>query len=109
MILDRLAQAYVARTLTYPDLPYLSDPAGMAGCRYKALTAEIAADDLRRIRQNCRQEGTELFAVLLTLFGERPASLVLNFGGVAVFAFTLLPALLAGACEYGFRRIVDIH
>ena len=46
---------------------------------------------------------------LLTLFGERPASLVLNFGGVAVFAFTLLPALLAGACEYGFRRIVDIH
>jgi len=47
--------------------------------------------------------------LLLTLFGERPASLVLNFGGVAVFAFTLLPALLAGACEYGFRRIVDIH
>ena len=46
--------------------------------------------------------------MLLTLFGERPASLVLNFGGVAVFAFTLLPALLAGACEYGFRRIVDI-
>ena len=47
--------------------------------------------------------------LLLTLFGKRPASLVLNFGGVAVFAFTLLPALLAGACEYGFRRIVDIH
>ena len=46
--------------------------------------------------------------MLLTLFGERPASLILNFGGVAVFVFTLLPALLVGACEYGFRRIVDI-
>ena len=46
--------------------------------------------------------------LLLTLFGENIASVVLSFGGVAVFVFSLLPALLVGACEYGFRRIVDI-
>ena len=46
--------------------------------------------------------------LLLAPFGEKIASVVLNFGGIAVFVFTLLPALLAGACEYGFRRIVDI-
>ena len=46
--------------------------------------------------------------LLLTLFGESFASVVLSFGGVAVFVFSLLPALLVGVCEYGFRRIVDI-
>ena len=46
--------------------------------------------------------------LLLSLFGEKVASVVLNFGGIAVFVFTLLPALLAGACEYGFRRIVAV-
>ena len=46
--------------------------------------------------------------LLLTLFGEKFASVVMSFGGVAVFVFTLLPALLVGACEYGFRRIVEI-
>ena len=46
--------------------------------------------------------------LLLAPFGAKIASVVLNFGGIAVFVFTLLPALLVGACEYGFRRIVDI-
>ncbi len=46
--------------------------------------------------------------LVLALFGERLASVVLSFGGIAVFIFTLLPALLVGAIEYGFRRIVDI-
>ena len=46
--------------------------------------------------------------LLLALFGEKLASVVLNFGGIAVFLFTLLPALLVGAIEYGFRRVVDI-
>lgn len=49
-----------------------------------------------------------LLPLLLSPFGEKVASVVLSFGGIAVFVFTLLPALLAGACEYGFRRIVDI-
>ena len=46
--------------------------------------------------------------LLLSLFGEKTASVVLSFGGIAVFVCTLLPALLVGACEYGFRRVVDI-
>ena len=46
--------------------------------------------------------------LLLSVFGEKVASVVLSFGGIAVFVCTLLPAVLAGACEYGFRRIVDI-
>ncbi|MBQ7436515.1 MAG: hypothetical protein IJV30_04235 [Oscillospiraceae bacterium] len=46
--------------------------------------------------------------LLLSVFGEKVASVVLSFGGIAVFVFTLLPALLVGVCEYGFRRIVDI-
>ena len=46
--------------------------------------------------------------LLLTLFGEKVSSAVLSFGGIAVFVFTLLPALLVGICEYGLRRIVDI-
>ena len=46
--------------------------------------------------------------LLLALFGEKIGSVVLNFGGIAVFFFTLVPALLVGAAEYGFRRIVDI-
>ena len=46
--------------------------------------------------------------LVLALFGEKLASVVLSFGGIAVFIFTLLPALLVGAIEYGFRRIVDI-
>ena len=49
-----------------------------------------------------------LLPLLLAPFGEKIASVVLNFGSIAVFVFTLLPALLVGACEYGFRRIVDI-
>ena len=46
--------------------------------------------------------------LLLSVFGEKVASVVLSFGGIAVFVFTLLPALLVGVCEYGFRRVVDI-
>lgn len=46
--------------------------------------------------------------LLLSVFGEKVASVVLSFGGIAVFVCTLLPALLVGVCEYGFRRIVDI-
>ena len=46
--------------------------------------------------------------LLLSVFGEKVASVVLSFGGIAVFVCTLLPAVLAGACEYGFRRVVDI-
>lgn len=46
--------------------------------------------------------------LVLALFGEKLASVVMNFGGIAVFLFTLLPALLVGAIEYGFRRVVDI-
>ncbi len=46
--------------------------------------------------------------LLLTLFGEKIGSVVLSFGGIAVFVFPLLPALLIGLIEYGFRRIVDI-
>ena len=46
--------------------------------------------------------------LVLALFGEKFAAAVPGFGGIAVFVFTLLPALLVGACEYGFRRIVDI-
>ena len=46
--------------------------------------------------------------LVLALFGERLASVVLSFGGIAVFIFTLVPALLVGTAEYGFRRIVDI-
>ena len=46
--------------------------------------------------------------VVLALFGEKLAYVVLSFGGIAVFIFTLLPALLVGAIEYVFRRIVDI-
>ena len=70
VILDRLAQAYAARVLTYPKLPYLTDPAEMSGCRYKALTAELSASELRRVRMKSRQDGTGIFAALLTLFGE---------------------------------------
>ena len=46
--------------------------------------------------------------LVLALLGEKIGSVVLDFGGIAVFLFTLLPALLVGAIEYGFRRIVDI-
>lgn len=46
--------------------------------------------------------------LLLSVFGEKVASVVLSFGGIAVFVFTLLLALLVGVCEYGFRRVVDI-
>ena len=46
--------------------------------------------------------------LVLTLYGEKIAPVVLNFGGIAVFFFTLVPALLVGAIEYCFRRIVDI-
>lgn len=70
VILDRLAQAYAARTLTYPQLPYLRDPAETAGCRYKALTAEISAADFRKIARHCAQENVTAFSALLTLFGE---------------------------------------
>ncbi|MCR4761212.1 MAG: hypothetical protein K5705_13270 [Oscillospiraceae bacterium] len=70
VVLDRLAQAYAARTLTYPNPSYLHNPAEMSGCRYKALTAEISAPELRRIREKSLQDGTGIFAALLTLFGE---------------------------------------
>ena len=46
--------------------------------------------------------------LVLALLGGKFASVVLNFGGIAVFFFTLVPALLVGTAEYGFRRIVDI-
>ena len=46
--------------------------------------------------------------LLLSPFGEKVSSVVLNFGGIAVFVCTLLPAVLVGVCEYGFRRVVDI-
>lgn len=49
-----------------------------------------------------------LISLLLPLFGGRIASVVLSFGGISVFVFTMIPALLVGACEYGFRRIVSI-
>ena len=46
--------------------------------------------------------------LLLSPFGEKVSSVVLSFGGIAVFVCTLLPAVLVGVCEYGFRRVVDI-
>ena len=46
--------------------------------------------------------------LVLALLGGKFASVVLNFGGIVVFFFTLVPALLVGTAEYGFRRIVDI-
>ena len=46
--------------------------------------------------------------LVLALLGGKFASVVLNFGGIVVFFFTLVPALLVGTAEYVFRRIVDI-
>lgn len=70
VILDRLAQAYAARMLSYPKLPYLCEPAKLSKCRYKALTAELSAANLRRMRLRCKQNDAGIFAALLTLFGE---------------------------------------
>ena len=99
---------YVGHTIGYGLMAFALSCIALAHPEEELGTLFCHARCLSRFIYAFHQPVGFFLPLVLTLFGERIAPVVLNFGGIAVFFFTLVPALLVGAIEYGFRRIVDI-
>ena len=94
-----IGYGFVAFALSCIALVHPEEELGIVFCHARCLSRFIYA---------FHQPVGFFLPLMLSLLGERFAAVFLSFGGIAVFIFTLLPALLVGAIEYGFRRIVDI-
>ena len=99
---------YVGHTIGYGLMAFALSCIALAHPEEELGTLFCHARCLSRFIYAFHQPVGFFLPLVLTLFSERIAPVVLNFGGIAVFFFTLVPALLVGAIEYGFRRIVDI-
>ena len=99
---------YVGHTIGYGLMAFALSCIALAHPEEELGTLFCHARCLSRFIYAFHQPVGFFLPLVLTLFGERIAPVVLNFGGIGVFFFTLVLALLVGAIEYGFRRIVDI-